>query len=226
MPHLTIYLDILSPFAYLLFTRVLESPLAPHAHVVPIFLGGLMNLTTNRPPLDVPLKGTYIFHDFKRQARRYNIPLLPAGMPDPFPFNTLHAMRAVCAIEDEAERLRVLEALFKAVWVEGRGAGEDVLREAVGEKWAEVEARIETIGKKLLTENTEEAVKSGAFGVPWVVGKLSRARGEEAGADRNYLLQRRRMTARRMCSGALIGCRMWRDFWEWDGKNRRIPNCR
>jgi 2-hydroxychromene-2-carboxylate isomerase len=181
MPHLTIYLDIVSPFAYLLFTRIIDSPLAPHAHVVPIFLGGLMNLAGNRPPLSVPLKGNYIFHDFQRQARRYKIPLLPAGKPDPFPFDTLHAMRVVCAIDDEAERLRVLRELFKAVWVDGRGAGEEVLREAVGEKWEEVQARVETVGKNILTENTEAAVKSGAFGVPWIVGKFFPRRGRRLG---------------------------------------------
>ncbi|KAA8893927.1 thioredoxin-like protein [Sphaerosporella brunnea] len=164
MPQLTIYLDIVSPFAYLLFSRLLTSPLLAYTTIKPIFLGGLMKAASNQPPLAVPLKGKYIFHDLRRQAERYKIPLLASGMPQPFPQNTLFAMRALAAIEDQQEMRAAMKLLFDAFWVQGRKVSEEAtVRTVLG-----LVGGVET-GKAVLERNTREALEQGAFGVPWCV---------------------------------------------------------
>ncbi|KAI5846866.1 DSBA-like thioredoxin domain-containing protein [Tricharina praecox] len=181
-PQLTFYFDIISPFAYLAFHRLLHSPLHAYTTYTPSFLSGIMVATSNRPPLTVPLKGAYIFHDLVRQAGRYGIPLLPAGKPANFPVSTLYAMRVLCAVP-EGRVVEVAERLFHVFWVQGRGVErEEVVKEVVEqvlgrEAWEQVEKRIRTEGKKKLAENTDEAVRKGAFGMPWFV--VTDANGKE-----------------------------------------------
>jgi len=180
LPQLTIYIDLISPFAYLAFQRLLHSPLHPYTIYVPAFLSGIMKATSNRPPLAVPLKGDYVFHDLKRQAKRYGIPLRPDGKPKNFPVNTLYAMRVMCVLPEERVA-EVMEKLYDAFWVQGKGIErEEVVDEIVEgvlgrEAWEGVKAQVETVGKGKLVENTEEAVRKGAFGMPWFVGELRRS---------------------------------------------------
>ncbi|KAI7580203.1 hypothetical protein KC346_g19017 [Hortaea werneckii] len=54
-PKLTVYLDIISPFAYMAFYVTKNSPIFKQCDVnyVPIFLGGLMQKCNNRPPIEI-----------------------------------------------------------------------------------------------------------------------------------------------------------------------------
>jgi 2-hydroxychromene-2-carboxylate isomerase len=212
-PKLTVYIDLLSPFAYLAFQRVQRSPLRGHTDFVPAFLSGIMLATSNRPPLTVPLKGAYVFHDLKRQAARYDIPLLPSGKPKNFPVSTLYAMRVLCALPDE-RRVDVTAKLYEAFWVHGReiereDVVDEVVERALGrDVWQQVKPRIATVGKKRLLENTEEAVSKGAFGMPWFVGQFSctPCREEDVLTECG---QCPTPTVRRMCIGASIIWTRW-----------------
>lgn len=177
-PKLTAYIDLVSPFAYLAFQRVQRSPLRGHTDFVPAFLSGIMAATANQPPLAVPLKGAYVFHDLKRQAARYDIPLRADGKPKNFPVSTLYALRVLCALPDDETRVAVTAKLYEAFWVHGReiereDVVDEIVERALGrDAWQQVRPRIATIGKKKLRENTEEAVSKGAFGMPWFVGRF------------------------------------------------------
>ncbi|KAI4097496.1 MAG: hypothetical protein LQ344_000228 [Seirophora lacunosa] len=52
-PKLVLYLDIVSPFAYLAYYVVRHSPVFAHCDVtyVPVFLGGIMKACGNTPPI-------------------------------------------------------------------------------------------------------------------------------------------------------------------------------
>ncbi|KAI5779562.1 thioredoxin-like protein [Geopyxis carbonaria] len=181
-PAIKIYVDLVSPFAYAAHHILTTSPAfaSTPLTIVPLFLSGVMAATANRPPLAVPAKGRYILHDFVRACRRHRVPTHAARpVPGDFPFNTLLAMRCLVALQPmvpDEEWRRVLAALFDAAWVRhetiadpevlagvlrgllGGSVAEEVMRRGAGEE-----------AKRRLRENTEEAVKAGAFGVPWMV---------------------------------------------------------
>jgi 2-hydroxychromene-2-carboxylate isomerase len=170
MAHLEYFFDYVSPFSYMADTQLPALVERTGAEVVyrPFFLGGVMNLAKNSPPITVPNKGRYMFADITRWTRRYGI----EANPNPhFPVNTLHAMRAaVAALGDE--RFRAFhEAMYRAVWVEGKNLGDEaVLGEAIGAAGLDA-ARIlarskEQEVKDELRRNSEEAVERGAFGAP------------------------------------------------------------
>ncbi|CCX32386.1 2-hydroxychromene-2-carboxylate isomerase [Pyronema domesticum] len=186
MASITLYADIVSPFAYLAFHQLINSPtLAPLTTVTPVFLGGIMRATTNSPPLKVPLKGKYTFHDLHRQARIHNIPVLNGITPEGFPVNTIFAQRLLCVVAAKHPKKLVdtISALYDAHWVSGlRVDQEEVVEKAIsgvlGDATKSVlEAAKGEEAKKKLLDNTGEAVAKGCFGLPWFVVK--NAKGEE-----------------------------------------------
>ncbi|KAF8250961.1 putative 2-hydroxychromene-2-carboxylate isomerase [Wilcoxina mikolae CBS 423.85] len=174
-PNITLYIDLVSPFAYLAFHLLHRSPLLKITTINPVFLGGIMRETSNRPPLAVPLKGEYTFHDLHRQARIHNIPICPTK-PEGFPLNTVLAQRALCMLQKQEEFVEAVRALYEAHWVHGRrvddeGVVRGVLEGVLGREKAErvLEQAKGEEAKKKLTENTKEAVGKGCFGLPWFV---------------------------------------------------------
>ena len=144
-----------------------------------------MRETSNRPPLAVPLKGEYTFHDLHRQARIHGVPIYKT-IPEGFPVNTITAQRALCVLQREAggKFVEAVEKLYEAHWVEGRRVDDvsvvrEVLAGVVGEEMAGrvLELAKGEEAKKWLTENTKEAVGKGCFGLPWFV--VRNGHGEE-----------------------------------------------
>jgi 2-hydroxychromene-2-carboxylate isomerase len=68
-------------------------------------------------------KKDYLGRQRVRWAKYFSVPIIE-GFPKGFPFRTLSAQRALCAISQKApEKLApVIGALFHAVWVEGNTA--------------------------------------------------------------------------------------------------------
>ncbi|KAF8540614.1 2-hydroxychromene-2-carboxylate isomerase [Trichophaea hybrida] len=184
-PKITLYIDIVSPFAYLAFHILHRSHLFKITTITPVLLGGIMRETSNRPPFTVPLKGEYTSHDLHRQARIHNIPVY-AMKPEGFPANTVLAQRALCVLQkqDEEKFVGAVIALYDAYWVHGRRVDdEEIVREVlegvVGREMTErvLEQAKEEEAKRKLTENTKEAVGKGCFGLPWFV--VRNKQGEE-----------------------------------------------
>ncbi|GAB1737688.1 hypothetical protein NU219Hw_g2101t1 [Hortaea werneckii] len=190
-PKLTVYLDIISPFAYMAFYVTKNSPIFKQCDVnyVPIFLGGLMNTANNRPPIEIKNKGPYIFRQRERWANKFSIPFAPTS-PEPFPQLTLQVQRTLCAImltQDAATLDACFAALYHAFWVDlvspinkpenflpvlapvlgGEGTAKEMF-----EKGNSAEA------KKVLAGNTEQAFREGAFGLPWFVATDVQGRKE------------------------------------------------
>ncbi|KAK8093598.1 2-hydroxychromene-2-carboxylate isomerase [Apiospora hydei] len=125
-------------------------------------------------------KDKWIGQERLRWARAFGVPMSDTT-PANFPPNTLHTMRAVCALslqdqdQNQDKLVRGLETLFAAMWTDhAEIAKPDVfgplLVKALGEETAKKAlADAATVGKAALKENTDKAFADGAFGLPWMV---------------------------------------------------------
>lgn len=142
-------------------------------------------------------KDKYIGLDRTRSARRFNIPIV-TNVPEGFPPNTLPAQRALCTIQSQhPEKLSAaLDALYQAFWAEGKPIGEaqvvekGLARVFGGEQAKEIVASVaKPEVKKLLNDNTQAALESGAFGLPWFVATDAQGREDVFfGFDRLHMV--------------------------------------
>ncbi len=168
---LEFYFDFGSPTAYLAHKRLGQLAEQYDLEVVyrPILLGGVFKASGNNSPVAVPAKGKYMLQqDLPRFAKRYGVPL---NFNPHFPINTLNLMRGVIA----AERLDCVEpyvnAMFDAVWVDGKNMGDpEVVAATLADTGLDVAALLELSQdpevKAELISRTEEAVARGCFGAP------------------------------------------------------------
>jgi 2-hydroxychromene-2-carboxylate isomerase len=134
----------------------------------PMFLGGVMQATGNRPPGTVPARGEYLFSDLRRWAARYGIPFRPNSI---FPQNTLGALRLAIAAQHSGVFHDIHQPLFDAMFVHDRNlSDEGVLASIVEDAGLDPGPLVGRISdpsiKDELKANTEEAVRRGAFGAP------------------------------------------------------------
>lgn len=161
MSRIEFFYDVVSPYSYLATHRIEDLAARNHAELVwrPFFLGGVMKQTGNTPPAYLPARAPYLFKDLMRWGKRYGMPIRP---PQPFPTNTLTAMRILVQLPQE-ELPEVSKRLFAAYWGEGRDIGDSaVLTELLGEE----AVATAPAGKAALIAASDEAVKRGAFGAP------------------------------------------------------------
>ena len=164
--------DLISPPSYLAWTRLPNLAADTGAEIVfsPVLVGAIHKATGNTAPIFVPAKARYLRQELPRFAARYGVPF---AMNPHFPFNTLVHQRIATGLlrEDPAGFERFVEAMFRAIWVDGANLGDAaVLAEtaaAAGFDPAHLQALAEdpTV-KDALRAATESAVARGAFGVP------------------------------------------------------------
>jgi 2-hydroxychromene-2-carboxylate isomerase len=166
------YWDFGSPASYLAHTQLPRLAREAGAELVshPVLLGGVFQATGNRSPIEVPAKGRWVLNDLMRHARRYGVPF---AMNPYFPINTLTLMRGAVGLQMRGDPRfdAYVDAVFRALWVDGRPLGEP----------AAVAALLTTIGidpaafmslvgdpavKDELKRRTEAAVGRGMFGAP------------------------------------------------------------
>jgi 2-hydroxychromene-2-carboxylate isomerase len=182
------FYDFTSPTAYLAWTQLPAIVKRTGAEVAyrPMFLGGVMQATENRPPGTVPAKGKWMQADLQRFAKRYGVPF--ARNPH-FPMLTLMVQRAACGWLDRPDFERYLAAIFNAAWRDSKNiADKAALAEIVasagfdaGEFFAAAE---NPANKEKLKANTDEAVARGAFGAPTFFVQVNGADEMHFGQDR------------------------------------------
>ncbi len=168
--RLEFWFDVGSPTAYLAHTQMPGIAGRTGAEIVwrPMLLGGVFKATGNAPPGDVPAKSAYYAVDLPRFARRYSVPYTRNPF---FPIMTLGLMRGCLAAERDGCFKAYVDAVFAAMWVEGRNTGDfEVLRDVLTAAGLDAEALIaaaqEPTVKQQLITNTKEAVARGTFGAP------------------------------------------------------------
>ncbi|KAF2657368.1 HCCA isomerase/glutathione S-transferase kappa [Lophiostoma macrostomum CBS 122681] len=188
-PKITLYVDIVSPFAYIAFYALQNFPVFRQCDVtyVPIFLGGLMKQCGNTPPLQVKNKDKWINVERKRWATLLRIPISKDAPPG-FPLNTISIQRVLTSLSlSHPSTLPSAIALFyHNFWVHYAEPSKPenllaIVRTVVGsneEAEKVVQASKGDEVKKKLSENTQKSFDAGAFGLPWFVATNSKGETE------------------------------------------------
>ncbi|GAB5471813.1 MAG: 2-hydroxychromene-2-carboxylate isomerase [Rhodospirillales bacterium] len=169
------YFDFSSPYGYLTSERIeaIARELGREVVWKPIMLGATFKATGMGPLTQVPLKGDYSRHDMDRSARQHAIPY---KLPDPFPFPSIAACRAVYwAQEAYPERATALiHALFRKPWQENVSIAtpDQVIAVAsdCGFDAEEVAAALQDQAvKDRLRREVDDSIAAGICGSPFMV---------------------------------------------------------
>jgi len=175
MKDVVFYFDFGSPNAYLAHKVIpdIERRTGAKFKYVPALLGGIFKATGNRSPAEayagIPSKLAYEGRETQRFVKKHGI--TDYARNPHFPVNTLQIMRGAIA----AQRLGLfepyVEAVYRAMWVDGLKMDDPAVIEAAlkaaGLPAAELMALTQDPEvKQTLIANTEEAVAHGVFGSP------------------------------------------------------------
>ncbi len=163
------YFDFLSPYSYLA-SELLDHRAELKAlslQVRPVVLGSILSHRNAQGPGEIPARRRLGLVDVQLLSQHYGFAF--RGPPS-HPFNSVYALRSVCAIEDEKKRRAVTHAYFRAAWAEGQNL-EDllVLRTCLRQHGIEQdpeEAACTPAFRKALKDNTRALLSLGGHGVP------------------------------------------------------------
>ncbi len=162
--------DFVSPTSYLAYMVLPRIADRADAHVTwtPVFLGGIMQATGNRPPGTVDAKRRWMADDMARWVQHYGIPYKRNSA---FPVNTLTILRGAMAYLDDPVLRYYCDAMFHAMWVEDRDLSQraeiDAVLDGLGMDPQIFHERVaEPAIKERLKANTDDAVARGVFGAP------------------------------------------------------------
>lgn len=166
------FFDYTSPTAWLALPVALgvEARTGAELRFRPMFLGGVMQGSGNRPPGTVPAKAKYLNRDLQRCAAHIGIAM---HFNPAFPMNTLGVLRATTGMTDAAEQRRFILTLFEAAW--GQPSPADLgdmaqvakLCAANGFDAGAIGAlATDPANKENLKATTDEALARGVFGAP------------------------------------------------------------
>lgn len=175
MARVEFHFDFGSPNAYLCHAVIpaIERRTGARFEYVPVLLGGVFKLTGNQPPM-ASLKGIrnkpeYQRLETQRFIARHGIERFRFNPH--FPVNTLLVMRAAVAAERDGVLMPYVDAVFRAMWEEGRKMDDPaVARAALDEAGLDgagllARAQDQAVKDRLLA-NTEQSVARGTFGSP------------------------------------------------------------
>src|SRR5262245_22440806 len=131
MSPLRFFLDFVSPYTYIGWTRIhaLAERHGREVEAVPIVFGAVIKALGSRAPVDNPPRRRYLVRDILRLADAHGTPLRP---PPEHPFLSLHALRVASLPMAAAARRAVVDDFFAAAWA----AGERLADRAVVERIA------------------------------------------------------------------------------------------
>ncbi len=167
--------DFGSPNAYLAHRVIpaIEARIGAKFAYVPVLLGGVFKATGNRSPMEafagIPAKLAYEGRERDRFVARHGLTRF-AGNPH-FPVNTLGIMRGAVAAETLGLFKPYLEAVFVAMWEQGRKMDDPaVIAEVLTAAGLPAEQLMaltqDQAVKDKLVANTTTAVARGVFGSP------------------------------------------------------------
>lgn len=174
-PRVEFHFDFGSPNAYLshrLIPAITERTGVPFVYV-PVLLGGVFKLTNNQPPMvqfkGIKNKAEYARLETARFIKRHG---LTAFRPNPhFPVNTIQIMRGAVLAERDGLFEHYVEAVFRAMWEEGRKMDDpQVIKATLTNAGIDADRVMEGIQeqsiKDKLVADTASSVDRGNFGSP------------------------------------------------------------
>ena len=168
--------DVASPNAYLCHKTIpaIEQRTGVTFNYIPCLLGGIFKLTNNQAPMmafnGIVNKLEYQNIEIKRFIQKYNLENFT--MNSFFPIMTLQLQRGAIAAMSLNVFDAYIKAIFKGMWEKSLNLGEqDILMDFLGsETEIDINRLIEQMQsqeiKEQLIQNTSNAVKRGAFGIP------------------------------------------------------------
>ena len=109
--HLDFYFDIISPYAYIAYKKILKIK-DINFKLKPIFLGGLHNLVGITAPAFNKFKMKNMQNDCELVAKKNNISF---KWNSKFPINSLNIMRGYLCVEN-SKKEEYLNSFFEAYW--------------------------------------------------------------------------------------------------------------
>lgn len=170
MKHITFYVDVISPYAYLAFEQLPEA-LRGISHCVtykPVLFAGLLKHHGQLGPAEIAPKRDWTYRQVLWQAHTLGIKL---DLPASHPFNPLGLLRLAlaCASDGEQPNRYVCETVLRHVWRGGAEASDADRLVALTAQLAPERAGSDPAVKAQLQANTDEAIALGLFGVPSIV---------------------------------------------------------
>jgi 2-hydroxychromene-2-carboxylate isomerase len=162
MKRITCWIDVISPYAYLAFER-LPQALQGCSYEVdyrPLLFAGLLQHHATKGPAEVEPKRAWTFRQVHWLAAQHGIAI---DTPLRHPFNPLPLLRLALAC---GPNRRVMEAIFRHVWLGGADAADP---DRLAALQATLAPKADPAGadvKAALKANTDEAIAQGVFGVP------------------------------------------------------------
>ncbi len=175
MMHVDFLFDVGSPNAYLSHAAIpgIQRRTGSMFRYIPVLLGGIFKLTNNQSPMaafgGVRNKLEFQRLEMARFIRRYGVERF--RMNPHFPVNSLLVMRGAVAAELDEVLAPYVDAVFRAMWEEGRKVDDaNVVRAALDHAGLDASRLLSRAQdqevKDTLARNTGQAVERGAFGSP------------------------------------------------------------
>jgi 2-hydroxychromene-2-carboxylate isomerase len=164
------YFDYISPNAYLAWTQLSALARRNGCRVdpVPVLFAGLLEAHRQLGPAEVRPKMQWMWKNIVRKAALIKTPL---NAPAYHPFNPLLSLRVSSLPLPSEQKLKLIDALFSAVWSRALHIAEPaVVEQIAGEAGLDGAALIAQASqaecKARLRNQTDRAIADGAFGVP------------------------------------------------------------
>ncbi len=187
MERITVYYDVVCPYAYLASTQIEATAARVGAGIewVPVLLGGIFRAIGQKdvPARSMPPAKQHLnLLDMKRYADHYGVPL---KLHPRHPLRSLDAMRLLHTVDGE-ERVALTKALYRAHFVDNR----DISDRAILAEYGDVSRLDSPEIKNALRAATDRAVLDGAFGVPTFVIEQQGRRFLFWGQDRLFFVEK------------------------------------
>ena len=167
--HLDFYFDIISPYAYIAYKKILKIKNV-NFKLKPILLGGLHNLAGITAPAFNKFKMKNMHNDCELVAKKNNISF---KWNSKFPINSLSIMRGYLCVENSKKK-EYLNSFFEAYWKEDLDlSNEDNIKTLLKKLKIDENDFFNSIKnqstKDKLKQLTKEAFEREVFGAPTFV---------------------------------------------------------
>lgn len=166
MKHITVYLDFISPYAYLAFEKLPEA-LTGHSVSLsykPVLFAGLLKHHGHKGPAEIAGKRDWMHRQVLWLAQQSGVVM---QLPTQHPFNPLGLLRLALACGQDGQANRyVCETIFHHVWQSGADAADAQRLKTLTEQLNPERDPGSEVVKTQLKANTEKAIVNGVFGVP------------------------------------------------------------
>ena len=164
--HIDFYFDIISPYAYIAYKKILKIK-DVNFKLKPILLGGLHNLAGITAPAFNKYKMKNMQNDCELVAKKNNINF---KWNSRFPINSLNIMRGYLCVEDNKKE-EYLNIFFEAYWKEDLDlSNNELIKQLLNKLNVNESDFFDSISNKVIKDKlkklTQEAFKKEVFGAP------------------------------------------------------------